>query len=407
MNYINEFIACTSRLLESPLIFNKWSAIISMASILSRRCYYPSGYNYISPTIYAFFVGPSGIGKDQAAKFAIENIIEPILPQVIGPDIVSQSRLHILLSKNHLAATDRYGNTIDYSPITIVSSELESVTSLEDDFFALLIDLYDKQKHNYSTNKHADIIIHKPAITFLGNTNPESFEDFIKTRKIGQGMARRASFIYADQRFQVMTEYPDVNIPEIQERLIRLRLKATAMLRYVGAFSRSPEFLELWDINNKACIEKVHKDKTLNRHLQLYYNNRKIFVAKVAMLCCAARETAQVNVLADLEGFEPPMHITQDDYYAADELLQIGEESMLTLYSIVSKNPERKYEIMVIDWLKAGNLPRTTIMDRLGNEVDIMTAEKVMWGLEKKGITILNSNSNIIELASHQLSLDN
>lgn len=383
MDFYNLFLKYASDL-EAPTIFNKCAALICTASILNRRCWYPSGYNGIHPCLYIFFVGPIGVGKDQAARLAADQILHQVFKDCLGADVQSKERLYQVMAKKMLAV-EYCDEIIHYCPATIFSSELESMTATQEDFFSALIDLWDKGTFIHSTVKHAEIVVERPGINFIANTNPNSYSDFLKSGKLGQGLARRCIFAYATKRSRIITEYDDFDAEHKRKQVLELRAKAMAFRKYIGKFSRSQEFYHAWDRDNHEHIANVENNKYANEHLQGYFNNRKVIACKVAMSFCAIREVGDIVDLDAVENFEPKMHLEHEDFLRTDEFLKETEASLQELYQVASRNPDKKYESMVKRWLRDGALTKQDIIRRLGDELDIVAVMKVLAALEEKG----------------------
>jgi hypothetical protein len=390
MDFLEGFLEYASDL-ESPTQYNVWSGIICAASVLSRKVWIPSGYDGIHPCLYIFFVGPIGIGKDQAARLGADMLIKNVMPDALGIEVTTKARFYQLLKQKEQSFTWEDGLVYSYSPATIFSSELESLTSADDEFFESLIDLWNKRTFCYQTVAHGGINIERPGINFIGNTNPYSFEKFMQSGHISQGMGRRFITIFCTKRAQIKTILQDYSEPHKEAQCFKLRHQLAAMHMYRGPFQMSPGFLHLVDLDNHENIRKAENNEYETEHLRAYFVDRKIFLFKLGMILATCRAVSDVHDATTLERHKEVRMIEEIDFYKADKYLKEAEATLVELYKISSLNPDLKFETKVLSWLKKkGALPKEDIVKKLGKEIDIIHTEKVLASLSRKGQIMLN-----------------
>src|SRR5712671_1750493 len=64
-SWIESFVEETEGL-ESPEIYRRWAAIVALGAVLQQKVWIQSRKGCLFPNLYAFLVGPPGIGKSQS-----------------------------------------------------------------------------------------------------------------------------------------------------------------------------------------------------------------------------------------------------------------------------------------------------------------------------------------------------
>src|SRR3990170_8735231 len=82
---------------EAPPIFNKWTAITTLAVAASREVWLEEANNRVWPNLYVVLVGPSGIGKGQAMREALPFIEATGVPR--SPDQVTIQQVIVDMSE--------------------------------------------------------------------------------------------------------------------------------------------------------------------------------------------------------------------------------------------------------------------------------------------------------------------
>ena len=95
-NWFEAYIEFTEDF-ESPPMFNKWIALLTLSVAAGRKVWLEEANNCVWPNLYVVLVGPSGIGKGQAMREALPFIELTGVPR--SPDQVTIQQVIVDMSE--------------------------------------------------------------------------------------------------------------------------------------------------------------------------------------------------------------------------------------------------------------------------------------------------------------------
>jgi hypothetical protein len=386
---------------EPPTIYHKWSAIFTISSLVSRRCYLYGGE--IHPyycTLFMLFIGDPALGKGRATGRA-SLVIDQVDPRINSPDSVSGSKLFLEMSERKREFTvgteTRY-----YSPMAYISEELESFTKADDELMSSLVDLWAKSKYTYLTHAHKDITIYDPALTFLGNTNLTTFSTFVRSGRIAQGLARRLLLIYANEPACVRALSEDWRKNPTKVALYeRIIWGAKFLAEAKGEFGYTDEWAALFEADHQRNHKRAKEKEFSHSAIDIYFKARKELVARLSMIACLSRIAGLVKsqdsldlALGQLQG--RCLILCAEDFHQADQWLKQVESNLDEVYMMASPNSQVPLRIQLADRIREAPHSKDMLLEWLYNHTTIREAKEILASMEGNLFTYENGKAKLI-----------
>ncbi len=263
------------------MLYDLWSAVSCMSSLVSRRCWINQGYFTIYPNLYIVLVGAPGGRKTSAM-----NICKDLLRDVGGVDFAATAMTKEALCKymaQNCQKTFVYKERQrTYTPITLCLTELShflgSGTSAH--MIDFLTTIYDQDIYDAKTKNKGDDIIPGPYLTILACTTPSNITRYLKEDVISGGFSRRTLFAYELEDGDPIP-FPTIT-PAAQTAMNECIAWGKQLQQVAGEFTwdhpaidwYAKWYTELWE-----SLKSKHDILTRG-----YYKSKHIQLLKVAML---------------------------------------------------------------------------------------------------------------------------
>ena len=123
-NWFEAYIEFTEDF-ESPPMFNKWIALLTLSVAAGRKVWLEEANNCVWPNLYVVLVGPSGIGKGQAMREVLPFIELTGVPR--SPDQVTIQQVIVDMSaKLQVSSTGQ-----QITPYLLWAEELPSFLGMD------------------------------------------------------------------------------------------------------------------------------------------------------------------------------------------------------------------------------------------------------------------------------------
>src|SRR6266436_878239 len=285
-NFIKNFLTYAKGC-ETPELYDLWSALAVLASVVSRRVWINQGYYTIYPNLYIVLVGAPGgrkttsmnMGKDMLRElgtipFAATCMTKEALCRYMATQCTKQ---FILPNK-----PDAPPKT--YTPITLCLTELSHFLGANQAYMIdFLTTIYDQEIYDAKTKNKGDDIIPGPYLTVLACTTPSNITRYLKEDVISGGFSRRTLFAYEIDEGEPIA-FPVVT-PEAAKAWEECIKWAKKLEEVAGAFEWTSE-ATLW---YKPWYDNLFRElKNKTDMTRGYYKSKHIQLLKIAMLVSLA-----------------------------------------------------------------------------------------------------------------------
>lgn len=301
---------------ESPPIFHVWALLSATAACLTRRSWFTAGAVTTMPNMYVMLVGPAGVRKSTAVRFA-KKILDGI-PVRFSPNSTG-GRLQGLMTamsggvpklteedkaiKDAMEASGGLNLGVDVEDLVdpfadlhmlqrtsmyVAEGELVSFIGMKmDEFITFLGDMWDKagEDHFEYTLKKETVKLEKPCLNIIGGITPAHIINYLPAQAIGQGFTSRVIMVYADQAKRIA--WPE-EIPDESFNFFR-KIMRHIFDTFDGAFNYTPGV--------RKVVEELYEyrvDIDDVRFIQ-YASRRQAHMFKVAMALAALRMDMTIN----------------------------------------------------------------------------------------------------------------
>jgi len=249
---------------EIPREYLIWAAISTVASSIKLNCYvWYRGIKFF-PNQYIIFVGPPGIGKDEAI-----NKVKPLVEEANSINYIKDwhTPQEILEEINNgwgsLSGTLKPGQVMsltmsnDHSCCVLVP-ELAVFLGQDEKMPSLLCAWWNQDTFEYKTKNKGKIAITGMSVNMLGGCVPDYIRQMSKDRlaPITSGFTARTIFVYATEKFQLL---PD-SFGQATQQTTKLRQELINDLKHIkenirGEITFDQKAEQLWQqtykIHNK------------------------------------------------------------------------------------------------------------------------------------------------------------
>lgn len=386
---------------ESPPLFHAWALISAASACLTRRSWFKAGAITVMPNQYIMLVGPAGVRKSSAIRFA-KKLLQGIpiryspnstagrlqgLVAVMAGDHKKESDEDRIIRETMEAAggislgvdvddlQDEFNSlhVLQRRAMYIAEGELVSFLGMKmDEFITFLGDMWDKSGEDSFTYslKRESVMLEKPCLNMIGGITPLHITTYLPAQAIGQGFTSRVIMVYADKAKRIA--WPE-EIPDEKYDVFRKILR-TVFDTFDGAFSYTPEA--------KAAVIKLyeHKINIDDTRFIHYADRRQTHMFKIAMALAALRTSMEIN---------------EADIMDAHALLVLTEKRMaesLGEYGL-DKSALAKSRIMAA--LKHSDEPLSIhrLVNMVGSDVPRAEINKAAYQMSQDG-TIIELNLN-------------
>jgi hypothetical protein len=194
-NFIQNFIKYAEGC-ETPELYDLWSALATLSSVVSRRVWINQGYYTVYPNLYIVLVGAPG-GRKTTAMTMCKDMLRELGTIPFAATCMTKEALCRYMSTQ---CTRKFPipNTTkekEYTPITLCLTELSHFLGANSaHMIDFLTTIYDQEVYDAKTKNKGDDIIPGPYLTVLACTTPSNITRYLREDVISGGFSRRALF---------------------------------------------------------------------------------------------------------------------------------------------------------------------------------------------------------------------
>lgn len=356
---------------ETPELYDLWSALATLSSIVSRRVWINQGYFTIYPNLYVVLVGAPGGRKTTSLSMAKDMLRElgdiPFAATAMTKEALCRYMAN-QCQKKFIIPTN--GKEKVYTPITLCLTELSHFLGPNSaHMIDFLTTIYDQEFYDAKTKNMGDDIIPGPYLTVLACSTPANITRYLKEDVISGGFSRRTLFAFE------LDDGEPVPIPEITPEAQRAWDDCVRWARTLsgvcGEFSWSPQALEWY---KKFYIKLFYsiKEKT-DVMTRGYYKSKHIQLLKIAMLFALSEGTK--------------LELTQEHLEVGEETLAKLEVNMNKVYEGMGRNELNAVAARMMETITmaGGELPEKKVLSIMYREADTRELYGIMGHLVETG----------------------
>lgn len=295
-NFIRNFLTYAEGC-ETPELYDLWSALATLSSVVSRRVWINQGYFTIYPNLYIVLVGAAG-GRKTTAMNMCKDMLRDLGTIPFAATCMTKEALCRYMSTQctrtfPLPGTDK---TKQYTPITLCLTELSHFLGANSaHMIDFLTTIYDQEVYDAKTKNKGDDIIPGPYLTVLACTTPSNITRYLKEDVISGGFSRRALFAFELDEGDPIA-FPSVS-QQAQTAWSDCLTWAKSLEEVAGEFK--------WTLEASTWYKKWYdelfyglKQKQDQMMTRGYFKSKHIQLLKVAMLVSLA-ETKELTMTKD------------------------------------------------------------------------------------------------------------
>lgn len=397
-----------TRDLTSPQSFKDFSFYFMISACLQRRVwmngYNPNERGPLFPNTYTILCGPPGVGKGRALDPISDMLrywrIDPLTGNITatghdkeveteedkpylftcGPnnityqDLLRKQASHIRYidwrrARGETPRPPETPNKYGSSPIYFLLDELTSLFHRDaKNITDYLLEAFDCKDYEYSTIARGKDTLKKPSLSFIAGTTPDSLQEQMDEKRVGDGLSSRIIFVYELVEGKRAWECPPLDAEQRQAKQELLEYIKTLAFVY-GRCDYSPEanayMKQWWEVD--APNSRPNNSPKLNE----YYTRKIIHVKKLSMILNFAESNSEYE-------------ISLETAKRAIGILDAAEKKMHYALNFKGRNPlgtlSSKVLAFMFEYRRPVNLEYILSSDGGGffNELNEMEAKEVM-----------------------------
>ena|SRR5215472_1970232 len=340
-NFLQNFLTYSEGC-ETPELYDLWSALATLSSVVSRRVWINQGYYTIYPNLYIVLVGAPG-GRKTTAMNMCKDMLREVATVPFAATCMTKEALCKYMSTQctkHHAVPGKPDQQKPYTPITLCLTELSHFLGTNQaHMIDFLTTIYDQEVYDAKTKNKGDDIIPGPYLTVLACTTPTNITRYLKEDVISGGFSRRALFAFElDEGDPIAFPAVTPTAAKAWEECVKW---AKALEKVVGEFVWTPE-ATIW---YKDWYEKLFHSLRNNTDFMTrgYYKSKHIQLLKVAMLV-ALSESLELKLTK--------MHLE-----VSLELLDKLEKNLSKVFEGMGRNELAPVAARIVDMLEMVGQP--------------------------------------------------
>ena len=335
-NFLQNFLTYAEGC-ETPELYDLWSALATLSSVVSRRVWINQGYYTIYPNLYIVLVGAPG-GRKTTAMNMCKDMLREVATVPFAATCMTKEALCKYMSTQctkHHAVPGKPDQQKPYTPITLCLTELSHFLGTNQaHMIDFLTTIYDQEVYDAKTKNKGDDIIPGPYLTVLACTTPTNITRYLKEDVISGGFSRRALFAFElDEGDPIAFPAVTPTAAKAWEECVKWAKKLEEV---VGEFQWTPE-ATIW---YKDWYEKLFHSLRNNTDFMTrgYYKSKHIQLLKVAMLV-ALSEAVELKLTK--------MHLE-----VSLELLDKLEKNLSKVFEGMGRNELAPVAARIVDMLE-------------------------------------------------------
>lgn len=321
---------------ETPQIYDLWSALSTIASVVNRKVWVDQGYFRVYPHMYVVLVGPPG-GRKTSAMEISQLMLEDIGDVMFaGTAMTKEALTRKLMQEGTKTFPLADGSLKEYTPMTLCLTELSHFLGINSaHMIDLLTTIYDKENYKSETKHQGNDIIPGPGLNILACTTPSNITRYLKEDIISGGFSSRTNFVLSDEDGEPIPR-PKLTLDAVAAREACLTW-AKELQTVSGEFAMTEEggawydewYIELWN-SLKHTPETVIKG---------YYRRKHLHLLKLSMMYALSSSKELV--------------LTPTHFQLALATLSKSERNLERVYEGVGRNELSAIQAKAMDYIYA------------------------------------------------------
>lgn len=333
---------------EIPREYLTWAAISTIASSIKLNCFiWYRGIKFF-PNQYIIFVGPPGIGKDEAI-----NKIRPIVEEAQSINYIKDwhTPQEIIEEINNgwggLGINIRPGNVIGGSlntdhTCTILVPELAVFLQQYENMHTLLCAWWNQDCFEYKTKNNGKISIKNMSVNLLGGCVP----DYVRTMSkdslapITSGFTARTIFVYATDKYQLLADNfgsPTTDKTKLKKELVNDLQHICQNIK--GEISLDDEAKKLWKTKYGEHNKRGNNDSDASQNFKARISSH---IVKTAIAISISESDS--------------LQITRDQLARAIGLIEGVRDKVDIVFRSVGESSLASSQRKILDYLDAVGL---------------------------------------------------
>lgn len=280
-SWIDRFVESTSGS-EAPEAYRRWAAIVGVAATLQQETWLQTKKSKLFPNLYAFLVGPPGVGKSETIK-AIRPYLQEVEVQIASTSVTGASLADEMEEAKISYVESAQSDHIQYHSMLLMPDELSALLSeYSSALVAVMTTFYDvghySERRRHSARKEPLVLDH-PQLSILAGTTTSHLVRTLPSQAWDEGFMSRTIIIYspASQRQgDMFDEAADTFDPALQEDLHHIK-----DLR--GQFAIGDSYREAYrEWRDRDCLPEPEHPR-----LRSYCARREAHLLKLSMVATA------------------------------------------------------------------------------------------------------------------------
>lgn len=212
--FLGEWLRVTRRVLDAPLPFLLMAGLVTLATGIGRRAFFPHGPQPIYPNLYVCLVAPPARHQKSLLLTVVKRVLADFEDRLLLPAQMTPEALLSVLK--------------DQPQSLWVLSEFDDLlTATQREYMRgmppLLTDLYSWVGPFTRKLKKEAVTVTDPCPSILGAITPRRLQDHARTLGFEQGFLSRVTWVYADEGRPLRAKLPTLEDNELNALRKRLR----------------------------------------------------------------------------------------------------------------------------------------------------------------------------------------
>lgn len=345
---------------ETPVWFNRWSALTGIGALLGRNFYLQHGHFEIHPNLYTMLVGTSGTRKSTSIKVMKKLLIDSGYNNIAASKTTKEKFLMDLAgevgegetkSAKDFLEENLFGEVDNSNEMFIMADEFNNfIGNGNIEFVSILGELWDYSGTYTNRIKNGkSISITNPTISILGGNTPTNIALAFPPETIGQGFFSRLLFIYGESSGKRIA-FPKAPDPEDTKTIVEL-------LRFIRTVAYGTAELHP---TAERLLEKIYKLTTTpvdDVRFEHYGTRRFSHLLKLCLIVAATRGS---RIIEEIDVIHANTVLSHAEHFMPKALGEFGK----------SKNSDVSHKIVTLLESHPGVVSFKEIWKHVSNDLE-------------------------------------
>lgn len=296
-NWIDSFVVATEGV-QSPLIFRKWAAIVTLAGAIERKVWARVFRRTLYANLYVMLVGGPGVGKTESLR-EVHRYWKELPDMFVAPSSVSRASLvdELALAQRQIARLDSPTEPfVRFNALSVGATEFGTFLSAYDtEFMSTLNDLYDGVRYKERKRHMKEAIeMENPFLNLIAGTTPAWLGNVLPESAWAEGFSSRVLMIYSGERQKVDPWAETEERTSLHDNLHSDLFSIHSMFGQMAFDEDVAATFKDWYLRDLAPSPEHPK-------LEHYLPRRHIHFLKLCIIMSVARSDERVIRMADYE----------------------------------------------------------------------------------------------------------